>query len=137
MRERSGCGTALPTTSECRGADAKVRLGAALMNDELIEPATREAFFTVQPMFDGSEHPQAYALGWRHHETTNILGEDRPVDVVHHGGTSVGGVAFLLLVPDFNISVALLSNGAGEQTRREIQMLAYNMAAMAIDHLDG
>ena len=110
-----------------------VRMGAALLNDELIDPATREELFTPQPMFDGSENPQAYALGWRHHETINILGEDQPVDVVHHGGTSEGGVAFLLLVPDHNISVALLSNGAGDQTRRELQMLAYRMAALVIE----
>jgi len=109
-----------------------VTLGAALLNDRLIQPATRQAFFATQPMFDGSENPQAYALGWRHHETINILGEDQPVDVVHHGGTSVGGVAFLLLVPDHNISIAFLSNGAGGETRREIQMLAYRIAAMAI-----
>jgi len=53
--------------------------------------------------------------------------------VVHHGGTSVGGVAFLLLVPDHNISVALLSNGAGNNTRVELQMLAYRIAALVIN----
>lgn len=109
-----------------------VTLGAALLNDQLIQPETRQEFFSVQPMFDGSDNPQAYALGWRHHETINILGEDKPVDVVHHGGTSVGGVAFLLLVPDHNISIAFLANGAGNRTRGELQMLAYSLARMAI-----
>ena len=109
-----------------------VRMGSALLNDELISPVTREQFFATQTMFDGSENPQAYALGWRHHETKNILGDDQPVDVVHHGGTSVGGVAFLLLVPDHNLSIALVSNGAGERTRVELQLLAYRIAALAI-----
>ena len=110
-----------------------VRLGNALLRNEFLSRETRDEMFAVQPMSDGSENPQAYALGWRHHETINILGEENPVDVVHHGGTAMGGVAFLLLVPDHNISIALLTNGAGDLTRREIQMLAYRMAALAIE----
>ncbi|MDX1402806.1 MAG: serine hydrolase domain-containing protein, partial [Kiloniellales bacterium] len=109
-----------------------VTLGASLLSDRLISSETREEFFAVQPMFDGSENPQVYALGWRHHETVNILGEDTPVDAVHHGGTSEGGVAFLLLVPDHEISIAFLTNGAGDSTRVEIQRLAYRIAGLAI-----
>jgi serine beta-lactamase-like protein LACTB len=109
-----------------------VTLGASLLNDQLISQDTRDQFFMPQAMFDGSENPQAYALGWRHHKTIHILGEESPVDVVHHGGTSVGGVAFLLLVPEHNISVAFLSNGVGENTRNDLQLLAYRVAAMAI-----
>jgi len=109
-----------------------VTLGSALLSDSLIEPETRELFFTPQPLFDGSENPQAYALGWRHHKTVHILGKDHPVDVVHHGGTSVGGVAFFLLVPDHNISIAFMSNGVGETTRNDLQVLAYRLAGEII-----
>ena len=89
-------------------------------------------FFTPQPMIDGSQNPQAYALGWRHHETIHILGEDQPVDIVHHGGTSVGAAAFLMLIPDYNISIAFISNGVGETTRNDLQVLAYSLAGKVI-----
>ena len=49
----------------------------------------------------------------------------------------MGGVAFLLLVPQHNISVALLSNGAGDSTRVELQLLAYRIAALVINESNG
>lgn len=110
-----------------------VTLGSALLSDRFIEPETRKLFFTPQPLFDGSRNPQAYALGWRHHETIHILGEDHPVDVVHHGGTSVGGVAFFMLVPNYDISIAFMSNGVGETTRNDLQLLAYRLAGKIIE----
>lgn len=112
------------------------KLGMALLGDNLLERQTRDAFMKPQPMFDGSENPQSYALGWRHHETINILGEDCPVDVIHHGGKSSGGAAFFLLVPDYDITVAALSNGVNDDTRLEIQLMTYRMAAMAIREKD-
>lgn len=109
-----------------------VRMGYAWLTDKFIDHDTRLEFFKTQAMFDGSKNPQDYALGWRHHKTIHILGENQPVEVVHHGGKSVGGAGFLLLVPNHNISVAILSNGTGEVTRGEIQMLAYRIAALGI-----
>jgi CubicO group peptidase (beta-lactamase class C family) len=110
-----------------------VKLGAALLGDDILDRQTRLEFMEPQPMFDGSENPQAYALGWRHHETTNILGEKCPVDVVHHGGKSSGGAAFFLLVPDHNITVAVSSNGVNDNTRKEIQLMAYRMAGLVLE----
>lgn len=110
-----------------------VTFASALLNDRLLSPQARETLFTPEPMFDGSPNPQGYALGWRHYETIHILGEDKPVDVVHHGGASSGAAAFLLMVPDHNIAVAFMSNGRSDETRLELQMLAYKVAAMIID----
>ena len=85
----------------------------------------------VQKIAGGEDNPQSYALGWRHYTTRHILdGED--VDVIHHGGVSVGANAFLLLVPQYNISVAILTNSKGQNSRGEIQMFAYRLAGQAI-----
>lgn len=109
-----------------------VTLGSALLSGQLLSPESFIEMTTVQPMYDGSENQQGYALGWRHYETRHILDEDNQVDVIHHGGRSFGADSFLLLVPEHNISVAITTNGRSEKSRGEIQMLAYELAGMVI-----
>ena len=111
-----------------------VTLGAALLNNSLLQPESFEKMVQVQPMFDGSKNPQSYALGWRHYKTRHILGENNQVDIIHHGGVSVGANAYFMLVPEFNITVAILTNSKGEKSRGKIQLLAYELAKMAITH---
>ncbi len=109
-----------------------VRLGAALMNGSLLAQSTFEEMVTVQPMFDGSEPPQSYTLGWRHYETSHIIDKENKIDVIHHGGVASGANAFMMMVPDHDISIAILTNGKGEKSRGEIQMLAYRLAGMVV-----
>ena len=110
-----------------------VKLGAALLNGGLLQASTFADMVKVQPMFDGSENPQSYGLGWRHYETSGIFDENNKVDIIHHGGVSLGANAFLMLVPEYDISVAIVTNGNGQRSRGEIQMLAYRLAKMAIE----
>nr|WP_256435651.1 serine hydrolase domain-containing protein [Aliikangiella sp. G2MR2-5] len=109
-----------------------VKLGAALLNGELLKPNSFNQMVEVQPMFDGSESTHNYALGWRHYKTGHIIDKENKVDVIHHGGVSVGANAFLMLVPEYNISIAILTNGNGEKSRGEIQMLAYRLAGLVV-----
>jgi CubicO group peptidase (beta-lactamase class C family) len=108
-----------------------VKLGAALMNGSFLEQSTFEEMVAVQPMFDGSK-PQSYTLGWRHYETSHIIDKENKVDVIHHGGVASGANAFMMMVPDHDISIAIITNGKGETSRGEIQMLAYKLAGMVV-----
>ncbi len=109
-----------------------VQLGAALLNGKMLNRSSFEEMVTVQPMFDGSEPPQYYTLGWRHYETSQIIDPDNKVDIIHHGGVASGANAFLMLVPDHNISVAIVTNGKGKRSRGEIQRLAYQLVGKVI-----
>ncbi len=113
-----------------------VKLGVALQNGKLMGPVRWTEMVTSQPMFDGSENPQAYAIGWRHHDTINILGEEAPVEVIHHGGVTAGAAAFLLMVPGKDgapdISIAFASNGRADNTRVELQRLAYRITKVIL-----
>mgnify|MGYP001081245168 CR=1 FL=1 len=109
-----------------------VTLGAALLNGSILTPNSFEKMVSVQPMFDGSDNPQSYALGWRHYETSHIIDKDNKVDIIHHGGVAEGSVSFLMMVPEHNISVAITSNGKGAKTRGKIQMLAYQLAGIVV-----
>ncbi len=109
-----------------------VRLGAALLNGDLLEQSSFNEMVAVQPMFDGSEPPQSYTLGWRHYETIHIIDKENKVDVIHHGGVSSGANAFLMMVPEYDIAIAILTNGKGDKSRGEIQMLAYRLVGMVV-----
>lgn len=109
-----------------------VTFGSTLLNHSLLSLKSFNEMTTVQPMYDNSDNPQYYALGWRHHKTVNILDAEKGVDVIHHGGSSVGSNAFLMLLPEYNISVAILTNGKGKQSRNAIQRLAYQLGGMVI-----
>jgi CubicO group peptidase (beta-lactamase class C family) len=59
-----------------------------------------------------------YGIGWRVGSFGELFPEDDPIRSIaanelramHHGGSSVGGRAFLLLIPEEHMVVALLVN---------------------------
>lgn len=53
---------------------------------------------------------QNYGLGWRIDTSTGTLGGDRPVQLIHHDGTQMGGVAFWAIYPEFGVSVTVVAN---------------------------
>lgn len=87
-----------------------VRMANALMSYELLDSATVELLWTPQRLPDGSMNPQRYGMGWRIDREAELLGLADSVRVVHHGGSSPGGSAFLLLVPEADVAVAVLTN---------------------------
>jgi CubicO group peptidase (beta-lactamase class C family) len=86
------------------------RLGSALMDHELLESAFVEELWTPQRMPDGSANPQNYGMGWRIDRESGLIGRRDTVRVIHHGGASPGGSAFLLLVPADRVAIAVLTN---------------------------
>ncbi|UNK58812.1 beta-lactamase family protein [Pseudoxanthomonas daejeonensis] len=86
------------------------RLGVALQDGRLLSAEGIRAMWTAQPLADGSANPQNYALGWRVDQSTRLFVDGRPLQVVHHGGTQAGAAAFLLLVPEQGLAVAVMAN---------------------------
>ncbi len=110
-----------------------VLLGQALLGDELLSAAGKQALFTPLALADGSMNPQNYALGWRIDTSVRLLGEDRPTRIIHHGGAQAGAAAFLMLLPEHGISVAVMSNSGTGTARAEAQEAAYVLARRIID----
>ncbi len=63
-------------------------------------------------------NPQSYALGWRRYTDKSGL------EIIHHGGVSAGGRAFVMTLPKEKITVALLANAAVRYNLQE----AYDIA---------
>lgn len=82
------------------------RLGVGWLNEEFISPEIRQQFWTPQKLADGSVNEQNYALNWRVSKAT----EDIPFTYIHHGGVSKGSMAWLVVIPDRRMAVALAIN---------------------------
>ncbi len=86
-----------------------VQIGAALMGSEFVSPAVRDQLWDVRTLPNGEPNRQNYGLGWRIEEVADP-NADAALRLVHHGGTSPGGSAFLVLVPSHQVAVAFLTN---------------------------
>ncbi len=96
-----------------------VLMTQAILTGNYIEPTTRETlFFTPQKLTSGEVNEQNYAFGWRSHLSTGTFDENRKVMVSHHGGVAMGGTAFLIMYPEYDLSIAIVVNrqmkGVGE-----------------------
>jgi CubicO group peptidase (beta-lactamase class C family) len=93
-----------------------VRFGSAHLRPGFLPQEGLELLFTSQRTNGGEQI--GYGIGWRVGSFGELFAEDSPVRggdlaplrVMHHGGSSVGGRAFLLLVPERRMVVALLVN---------------------------
>ena len=110
-----------------------VMIGQALLTDEFLNPATREALWTPVALQGSDTNPQNYGLGWRIDTSTGTLGEDRPVQLIHHGGTQMGGVAFWAIYPELGISVAVISNTGDRAVRGSVQTTAYALVRALVN----
>lgn len=93
-----------------------VRFGSAHLSPGFLPQAGLDLLFTSQRNSAGEQI--GYGIGWRVGSFGALFPEDSPMrsgslaglHVMHHGGSSVGGRAFLLLVPEERMVVALLVN---------------------------
>jgi CubicO group peptidase (beta-lactamase class C family) len=86
------------------------RIGSAWLDPAYIARETRETFWTPQRLASGEINEQSYAIGWRSNPNHRVLGEDRPIWNVHHGGVSKGAYSWLVIYPDYHLVVALNTN---------------------------
>jgi serine beta-lactamase-like protein LACTB len=85
-----------------------VRVGCAMLDGSLLSPDSLELLATPQPLEDGSPSGAVYGLGWRSGPLT--LPSGREVRALHHSGVAVGGTAFLALLPDEGLVIAVNHN---------------------------
>ncbi len=83
-------------------------LGASWQNDDFIQAAVREDFWTPVRLKNGKVNRQDYALGWRrkNYKITDV----GMVLNLNHGGISKGSQCWLIVMPDYNISIAISMN---------------------------
>lgn len=85
-----------------------VRLGRRYLDDSYLAPETRATFWTPQKLASGEINPQHYALGWRFHEKE--IPQIGLLRYANHGGVSRGGQSWLMVLPDYEMAVAVNIN---------------------------
>jgi serine beta-lactamase-like protein LACTB, mitochondrial len=83
-------------------AEDLTKFGSALLTDGFLKPETRTVMFTSQRTADGKE--TGVGLAWR------IATDEKGRRILHHGGDSLGGRAFILMYPEQRVVVAMLCN---------------------------
>lgn len=109
------------------------RMGQALLGEGLVSASGKAALFTPLALADGRMNPENYSIGWRVDSSVRLLGEERPTLIIHHGGTQAGAAAFLMLLPEHGITVAVMSNSGTRAARNNVQEVAYVLARQVID----
>ena len=86
-----------------------VRIGNALLKNQLLKSDTFRLLTTPQKLKNGKESGAGYGMGWRSgREKLPLSG--REVQVVHHGGTANGAMSFFVLFPEEDLVVSINCN---------------------------
>jgi CubicO group peptidase (beta-lactamase class C family) len=110
-----------------------VRLGMRILDDDYLSPTARDQIWTPVALPGSDTNPQNYGLGWRIDSSLILLGEDRPVRIIHHGGRQLGGVAFWSVLPDYGISVAAAANTENRDARNAVQDATFALARALLE----
>lgn len=83
----------------------------AIMVGEYLTHTTKETlFYTPQILANGKANEQNYALGWRHHPSESLFDGERKISITHHGGRAAGGDSFLVMYPEYDLSISIVTN---------------------------
>ncbi|MBC3764641.1 serine hydrolase domain-containing protein [Neptunicella marina] len=85
------------------------QFGQGFMQSDFIPADVREAFYEPQRLNNGEVNPQNYAIGWRKHQIS-IDPALPEVDYYSHGGVSRGAQSFLMVIPEYQFSLAVNIN---------------------------
>lgn len=89
-----------------------VRFGYAMRDGELLDSATVERFWTPQRLNSGA--PTSYGYGWGiGNVALGAEGEGASTRAVQHGGSVLGGRASLMIFPDEDLVVSVMTNATG------------------------
>ena len=110
-----------------------VQLSMKLLGSEFLSAAGKQLLWTPVPLANGLPNPQNYAIGWRiDTAATRHFGTERPTRIFHHGGVQSGGAAFLMLVPEHDIAVAVVTNSGTGAARVAVQETAFELVRRAV-----
>ncbi len=113
-----------------------VRAGILVLDNDYLNGASRELIFTPIARVAGGDDPDGYALGWRSHLREDIGPDGEKIHVVSHGGGSIGGLSYLMILADKGMAVAVQTNtSSGGEPGAAVQALAEEVMGMVLEHV--
>ncbi|VAV94100.1 hypothetical protein MNBD_ALPHA06-698 [hydrothermal vent metagenome] len=84
------------------------RLGVAWLDENFIAPDVRDDFWQPVRLTNGNVNIEDYAIGWRRKsQTIKTVGS---ITHLNHGGVSKGSQFWLMIVPEYGVSIAISTN---------------------------
>lgn len=105
-----------PSGGYLSSTDDLARLGRAVLGPGLLNSASLSLMLTPQRL--GSGDVTSVGIGWR------VSVDSRGRQYLHHGGSSNGGAAFLLVYPKEQLVVAMASNAFAQWGERDALAIA-------------
>jgi CubicO group peptidase (beta-lactamase class C family) len=105
-----------PSGGYLSSTDDLVRLGQSVLGPGLLDSASLRIMLTPQQLSNGTT--TRVGIGWR------VSVDSAGRRYLHHGGTSNGGSAFLLVYPEEQLVVAVASNAFTGWGERDVVRLA-------------
>tara|TARA_R110002094_G_scaffold194226_2_gene167615 strand:- start:920 stop:1153 length:234 start_codon:yes stop_codon:yes gene_type:complete len=74
-------------------------------------------------------------MGWRNDTDKNIRIDGRDVNIIHHGGVAMGSTAMLILLPEYDLTVAVTMNrnASTKETKNVFFSLPHKLASLFIN----
>lgn len=111
-----------------------VKLGQGFLDIGFIPELIRTEFWTPQLLNNGEVNEQKYGIGWRIHNL-NLGDEFKPLIYMHHGGVSAGAQSFLMVIPEYKMSIAINAN-IRTKVFWDFGSISHDLARLFIGKLD-
>jgi CubicO group peptidase (beta-lactamase class C family) len=108
-----------------------VKLGIGFMAPNFVSTAVRDEFWTPQKLNNGEVNEQHYAIGWRVRES-DFGGGLGKLFYVTHGGVSRGALSSLMVIPEYNMAIAVNINSKAEYART-FGKVAFDLARIFLE----
>lgn len=112
-----------------------VKLGNAVLNYRLLDSITTAKLFKPVKLNSGKINSQNYGMGWRNDMYKNIHKDGHNVYIIHHGGVAMGSTAMLILLPEYNLTVAVTMNrnASTQETKNLFFSIPHKLASLFIN----
>ncbi|PKG43826.1 serine hydrolase domain-containing protein [Psychroflexus sp. MES1-P1E] len=112
-----------------------VKLGNAVLDYRLLDSLTTTKLFDPVKLNSGQVNSDNYGMGWRNDMRTNIHKDGRDVNIIHHGGVAMGSTAMLILLPEYNLTVAVTMNrnASTQETKNLFFSLPHKLASLFVN----
>jgi len=112
------------------------KIGNAWLDPDFIRPETRHAMWTPQVLSSGRVNEQSYAVGWRYYpEAGDPRDSEKISPYAHHGGVSKGAMSWLVVYPDYHLSIAVNINTRAD-TFADFAEVEARIAALFLDRIE-
>lgn len=109
-----------------------VLLGQGFLDETFIPQDVRDSFWELQRLNNGTINMDSFGIGWRINDLN--LGQGyKPMKYMHHGGVSAGAQSYLMVIPEYKLSIAINTN---VKTEAKYAAVAFDIARVFIDELE-